>query len=386
MDKLKGLKSYNPRGQDGGRRQKVAGMIGKGKNTTESAQDHQSTPLSALQDPASFGPPPRRVPGQPLPPPSSVRSITSSTSSASAGLGAPLTREEMDAARRKREEAERTATQEQVREPPGPYRADTTGLTTAGLPKPPTFRPGQSQSPPAAPARSTPPSLPPRLPPRTARPVIESPPPPYATAQQITPSDSYINQGAVNRLAQSGISVSAFNIGGTSSPPLPARTHSNSIPTSPANGSQMNELQAHFSKMNTTTSSTQASTGTTWAQKQAALRTASNFKKDPSSVSLSDARTAATTANKFRERHGEEAAAGLKTANSMNQKYGIMNKVQSYGSGAGATSASTQPNSPASPTYGITGKKAAPPPPVKRRELMENAPPIPMGSKPKPLG
>ena len=42
----------------------------------------------------------------------------------------------------------------------------------------------------------------------------------------------------------------------------------------------------------------------------------------PSSVSFSDARAAASTANNFRERHGEQAKTGMQKAQDMNQKYG----------------------------------------------------------------
>ena len=48
--------------------------------------------------------------------------------------------------------------------------------------------------------------------------------------------------------------------------------------------------------------------GTTWAQKQAALSTASQFQRDPSKVNSADAHAAFSTANNFRQRHGEEVA------------------------------------------------------------------------------
>lgn len=162
---------------------------------------------------------------------------------------------------------------------------------------------------------------------------------------------------------------------------------------------QVNELQNRFSKMSTTTSTTQApEQGTTWAQKRAALDTASKFKKDPSSVSLSDAKAAASTANNFRQRHGEQVAAGAQKASAINQKYGVADKL-------GGFAANTQGQEPAahqqqqgqgaaliSAVGGLAAKKKAPPPPPKKPGLgsltKEDAagddepPPVPMATRP----
>ncbi|CAI4217830.1 unnamed protein product [Parascedosporium putredinis] len=48
----------------------------------------------------------------------------------------------------------------------------------------------------------------------------------------------------------------------------------------------------------------------------------------PSTVSFQDARSAASTANNFRQRHGDQVASAARTANSFNQKYGISDRVQ----------------------------------------------------------
>ena len=58
------------------------------------------------------------------------------------------------------------------------------------------------------------------------------------------------------------------------------------------------ELQNRFARLNAgqSQSQDQPAEGTTWAQKQAALKTASNLNKDPSSVSASDAKSAVGTA------------------------------------------------------------------------------------------
>jgi hypothetical protein len=366
--------------------------MGKGKGNS-SAEDHQSTPLSALKDPASFGPPPKRVPGQTPGSPAVARADTGS-------LGAPLPRSQIEEDRqrqREREEAERRAAEEPP-PPSGPYRVDTTGLSTAHLPRPPAFRPHEMSESPTAPSSGRPkPALPPRLPPRnpTHSNVPLSPPPSYNDCTHSTdPSRGMLNQGALNRLGHAGVSVPGFDIG-SKSPPVPSRTSTTSPPVpsrmsavappppiSPArNGPQLGELQSRFAKMNTTSPPPAAGTGTTWAQKQAALKTASDFKKDPSSVSFADAREAASTANNFRERHGEQAASGLSAANSLNQKYGVMDRMKSYSSDGTTPQQVPQPAS----GFGAASKKAPPPPPpAKKRELQSGPPPVPLGSKPKP--
>lgn len=351
----------------------------QGKVTsTAGAPEHQSAPLSSLKDPASFAPPPRRVDysgGGP------VASAGSSAGSISANQRL-----------QEKEEARRRAEEEANRPPPGPYRPDTTGLSTAHLPKPPAFRPNAA-SPPATSASSRPkPSLPPRLPPRqNSNPDEFAPPPPptYNEAtQQASPSQGALNQGALNRLGQAGVSVPGFGIGRTASPPVPARrTASPPVPprqnssTSNSHGSQLDELQSRFANMSTPSSgTTPPSTGTSWADKQAALRTASSLRDDPSKVTTSDLKSAASTANNFQQRHGDQVAGGWRAASGLNQKYGIAGKMNSF------TSTNTSPESPTQSSQGGLGKKAPPPPPPKRKELGGSSgepPPIPLSSKPK---
>lgn len=355
------------------------------------AREHQSTPLSTLKDPSSFAPPPKRLDYNG----GTAGSATSSSAglaSAPPGSARQRLQEKAEAARRAEEEANRP--------PPGPYRTDTTGLNTAHLPKPPAFRPNAISPPPTPNATSRPaPSLPPRLPPRqNSNPdAYTAPPPPtYNEAtQQGTASQGILNQGALNRLGQAGVSVPGFGIGRTASPPVPARqtasppvphrqSSNSSAPTSPlapaGHTSQMSELQNRFSKMATPSAGAAApATGTSWADKQAALRTANGLKDDPSKVSASDLRGAASTANNFQQRHGEQVASGWKAASGLNQKYGIAGKVNQFASSSAA------PAPAPSPTQAI-GKKAPPPPPPKKKELAGGAgepPPIPTGSKPK---
>ena len=147
------------------------------------------------------------------------------------------------------------------------------------------------------------------------------------------------------------------------------------------------------------------SQGTSFAQKQAALRTASQFRNDPSSISLSDARSSAATANNFRERHGEQVATGWKGANQLNKKYDVANRFNGTTDQSGSASPVKEDgpiamrdntvkaiggeSMPASPWANEQSqgafKKAPPPPPVKRIGTGSSGgpPPVPMGSKPR---
>jgi hypothetical protein len=208
-----------------------------------------------------------------------------------------------------------------------------------------------------------------------------------------------LNQGALNRLGQAGVSVPGFGMGRsapppvparrTDSPPIPPRQNSVTGPTAPpattGHGSQLGELQSRFGKMSTGTTSTEPpATGTSWADKQAALRTASGLRDDPSKVSGADMKNAASTASNFQQRHGAQVASGFKTANGLNQKYGLAGKVNNFASSSSSTSSPSQPI--ASASGGIGKKPAPPPPPPKKKELGSSSgepPPIPLSSKPK---
>lgn len=200
------------------------------------------------------------------------------------------------------------------------------------------------------------PSLPPRLPPRTA-----------------SDDAAQMNQGSVDRLGARGVSVPGLGIG---------------------NGdAHVNELQNRFAGLKTTQNQTQnqrqepPAQGTTWAQKQAALKTASQFQKDPSTVSFADAKAAAGTANNFRQRHGEQIAAGAQQANNINNKYGVANKVGGYASKVqGQTQGQTQGQ--VNGVVAAKKKPPPPPPPAKKPQLFQTAgedgapPPIPMSTRP----
>ncbi|KAK7949700.1 hypothetical protein PG988_016339 [Apiospora saccharicola] len=349
MSDWKGIvkKGWHPEKEGTTLRGQVSGLLGRGGDQPSSSAHRDATPITSLKDPASFAPPPRRgvappppVPGKPAPPARPGSNGGYSTYQAEQDEGV----------------------QEQPAAPPKPYRVDTTGLSTAHLPPPPSRR-GDGHTPPPASSSARPPpplppsrggggapspSLPPRLPPRsgTSSPVHSAQSPVHAQLPSATTGN--LNQGAVSRLSQAGISVPGFGIGGGSkspAPPPPPRTGSPSSFSSKASG-HMTDLSARFSKLGGGGSSSSpppptttvaapppamaggsASQGTTWAEKQAALRTASNFHKNPSSVSFSEARTAAGTANNFRQRHGDQVASGMRTANNLGQKFGVVEKA-----------------------------------------------------------
>ncbi|KAL4725572.1 hypothetical protein ACLX1H_007721 [Fusarium chlamydosporum] len=386
-----------------GIRGQVKGLVGRGKSDDADRSNHVSVPISQLKDPSSFAPPPKRtgtglIPAAPKPEAPAPRKVVPAPSKYQ-DPRAPV------------QESMYAEPEEQLEEQPqsrGPYRTNTTGLSTDNLPKPPGRRDGadgRSSQPPSYQSamtgvgggRAAPPSLPPRLPPRTnsASTVGSSP-----AASPAPTGNGLLNQGAVSRLGAAGINVPGFGIGRSSpaaaaspSPPPPPRPGVASPPPAQA-PSHMNELQNRFSKLGTSSSNANAaaapppSEGTTWAQKQAAFKTASSFQKDPSSVSFSDARAAASTANNFRQRHGEQVAAGAKAANNFNQKYGVLEKAQnSYSKFQGnqsqdqSVAAGVSSPGPAS----VVGKKKPPPPPPKKKPALIGAPAPPTDDEPPPI-
>ncbi|ODA82678.1 hypothetical protein RJ55_01186 [Drechmeria coniospora] len=349
-------------------RGQVSGLVGR-KSAGNDRSNHVSRPLSELKDASTFAPPPRRVgtPGAPSPSPP-IRSPPATSASAS-------------------------GRQQGSAEPPPP----------------PPRRPGavhgndgESSSDPGGSASR---SLPPRLPPR----------------ENASPGSGHLPRGAVDRLGAAGVSVPGLGIGrsgpASSTPPSlppPPRTVGASAAMKGGLGSlgtQVNALQSRLSTADTSTGAKGGSAGTTggstgggttWAQKQAALKTASAFHKDPSSVSFSDAKAAASTANNFRQRHGDQVAAGIKSASELDQKYGVRDKVGAYASDAGqdAGQASGQGRAGsesataslattlAGAVPGLAGKKKPPPPPPPKRAGVaaavngDTAPPVPTSTRP----
>ncbi|GKT88438.1 LOW QUALITY PROTEIN: GMP synthase [Colletotrichum tofieldiae] len=301
----------------------VNGLLGRNKDDADK-EGRVARPLSSLQDPSTFAPPPKRVPGANPPPPPRSRSNAASP-------GAPPPPYEDPNRYQQQQEEEEEA-------PPRPYRVDTTGLSTTHLPPPPGGRmvPTAERRPLVKPPHGHRPQV--CLPDcRPGPPSVTSPAPAAPAASG--GGGGYLNQNAMSRLGAAGVSVPALGIG-KSAPEPPARSNAGSPAPPPRNGAfsppsgQMNELQNRFAKLGKSSSQSSSppppSEGTTMEQKQAALRTASNFHKNPSSVSMSDARSAASTFNNFRQRHGEQVASGVKSANNLNQKYGISDKVGKY--------------------------------------------------------
>lgn len=250
---------------------------GKKKDPNEYARDHQSTPLSSLKDPDSFGPPPKHSayqggaaspssPAQPPPP--------------QGGWGASVP---TPSRRQQQEEVV-----EEPPKPPEPYRANTTGLRTDNLPKPPVRR-AAADGGAASPARTASPSLPPRqtptlpapqamkpppsLPPRmTENPTEYDPPPPpsYGEATKLPQDAATINQGAATRLSQAGVSVPGFGIGSEAQSQPPQAS-----PAGPTgHGPQLSELQQRFSRMNTGTQASATSPASPTAAAAAAAKKA----------------------------------------------------------------------------------------------------------------
>jgi hypothetical protein len=394
------------KGKDG-----IDSLRGKGK-TDSMPERQQPRPLNTLKDPYAFGAPPKNVNyhgGTALP-----NQNTPHTGS----LGDHLSSDEVEALEAYRQQKQRQQQEEESpKGPPLPFRADTTGLDTSHLPPPPTRRDGADgrSPPPAISARPKPPgpALPPRLPPRQNTNPRPSPPSSHASSTDADIHKGILNQGALNRLGAAGVSVPGFGIENKSKPGLPPPPSASPSRNSPPfqapsnNASQLNELQSRFSRLNKSTDQKpeSSSEGTTWAQKQAALKTASSFRNDPSSVSLNDARNAASTANNFRERHGEQVKTGWQSANKLNTKYGIADKANSYGGQNNAhveepeySGIEMQDNEHGShvssgQSHSIADKKKPPPPPAKKAGLAGSGiprnggvapPPIPLSTKPKP--
>lgn len=416
--------------------------MGKGKQSeTQAAKEHISKPLASLKDPASFGPPPKNVNyhgGAALP-----NEITPHRG----GLGAPLTQAEISSANRMVQavevEEEEDESQSKSMPPPLPFRADRTGLKTDNLPPPPVHRDLQQFQNHTARSPSPPvsqPKLPPRLPARqntTSPPVAvaEVPPPSYdaVAAKQVT--DPYLNQSAVNRLGNAGISVPSLGIGrkGDSNP-----WENEKSQTQTASTNQLSELQSRFARMRgisqdtVATSAPSPSTASvtqpspqpsmpSWKQSQSALQTAQNIRTDPHSVTLADAQSAAQTAgqaqrsaNAFREKHADSIANAQAKAKAWDQKYKVTSKinkfldehtdpdeanaqqqqqqqqipgVSSYGQASQVPvypNTTTQPMSSPPPTElaASIARKPPPPPAPRKPAHMQAPPPVPTGTKP----
>jgi hypothetical protein len=402
--------------------------MGKGKKPGDNAaSEHVSRPLSSLKDPSSFGPPPKNVNyhgGAALP-----NEITPHRG----GIGAPLTQEQIESANRAVHgpAPEEVAEQEKKKGPALPYRANTTGLNTDHLPPPPVHR--NIISPPPAEGAQPPkpkPGLPPRLPARQNTAEISPIPPPSYDAVVAQPAPTppastaaTLNQSAMSRLGKAGVNVPSLGIGRTNSSTSNNNPWSNepsqSQSQTPNGGNTMSELQSRFARMNSNDSSSQAQSPSaqptsppTLQQSQSAFNTAQNFRRDPSSVSVNDAKDAANTANTaarsasaFRDKHAGSIAAAEQRGRAFNNKYQIQSRFERFldkhapledeqqqqqGGQPQQNLQSPSPpvQSPSTEMAASISRKPPPPPPPKKPAGMHGnsvgppPPPVPLGTKP----
>ncbi|GAM91648.1 hypothetical protein ANO11243_097000 [Dothideomycetidae sp. 11243] len=349
------------------------GWVGKKEdNAYERAQEHVSAPLSSLRDPSSFAPPPKHVnyhgadavaahssgPSTSSTPVRDTRVYDTDRGGLGGALGADAIRAQSEAARHEQEEAERP------KPPPVPYRVDTSGLRTDNLPPPPVRRNAPSPSSPAPPPRTTAspssagmPQLPPRLPRRqNSNPNEFTPPPPpsYGEATRNPPAQDHAPApAAASRLGAADITVPSLGINRSAGA------------QSPAHNEQVSELQSRFKNLRTTspttTSQSPTSSGPSFSQASSALATARQARADPSSISLAQAREAASTANQVNNRYGAQIGAGLRAASD------------------------AAPPGSAQNLAALAAKKKPPPPPAKSvaAAAAAAAPPVPVGSKPR---
>ncbi|RMZ76234.1 hypothetical protein DV738_g5077, partial [Chaetothyriales sp. CBS 135597] len=429
---------WHPKGKEGGKESwrgdfkgisQVAGWMGKAKIGDDAgASPHISRPLATLKDPASFGPPPKNINYH------GPAALPTEITPSRVGLGAPLSQAEIEAANAV---ARAPPVQEYEEEstkagPALPYRSDRTGLSTSHLPPPPVHV-----------AISQPkPGLPPRLPARqnsTGLGTPASPPPPaYDTVisqpsqpAQSDPANGILNASAINRLGHAGVSVPGLGVGKAPTPPNapsnpgtrdPSRSRQPGS-TSTGAASTFSELSSRFAARNNSASTLPTTEPTsaqpedrpnatpTWQQSQNTLRTASNLRKDPSSVSMADARdaaqvtsSAARAANTFREKHADTFAAAGRRANAFDQKYKVKSRFESFlDKHAPLDEPQAQPQQqqhqqplpqqspPIQPSpspeiaASISRKPPPPPPPKKPISLVGSgvaAPPVPISTKP----
>ncbi|KAK6353194.1 hypothetical protein TWF696_005179 [Orbilia brochopaga] len=394
--------------------QQVASWTGHGPKPG-SKQDPSTVtarPLTSLKDPYSFGAPPKRDPKAPLPPPAQPSVLASEDESV----------------------PEQAQPQDEEPAPPRSFQANTTSLSTRGLPAPPkrilgtTSASTPSTSPPPQASRPTPPlpsrGQPPPLPGRQVTRSISPPETPSSFPLVKGPGTAPSTIAASARLARAGVSVPGFDIGTANtsapSPPLPSRDRPIPSPralsqkdatASPAPSYSVNQLSGRLASLKPSSSSSTEpaetpSTGTTWAQKQSAFKTVMQARKDPTSVSLSDAAAAAKTADNFRQRHGDQVAQGYQRA----EAAGLVGSSAASGSGPAKSPAggwgdvasrasktaslysnrsnpsdTSVADSGGSSTLASIAAKKKPPPPPKPRDLdPANAPPpIPLSTKPK---
>ncbi|KAK2853279.1 hypothetical protein FQN49_005225, partial [Arthroderma sp. PD_2] len=255
------------------------------------------------------------------------------------------------------------------------------------------------------------PSLPPRLPPRresSEQQKPDSPPPAYEA--MAGNSVKQLNQGAINRLGNAGVSVPAFGINRAQVPPEASKA---------AASMAQSELQQRFNQMNRNPSPPATHSSSTLQPNQQQQQPPPPPQGTSSEIHEDGTRSPSTSANAFRERHNEHIQAGMNKLNGINQKYGISKKINSfiedqkspaYPQGqqphqpqAHCPCQSTPPPPPPPSNHPYANpdssssrpdlnkrKPPPPPPPMKPGSLSSNAvshspspPPLPLNTKPR---
>lgn len=326
-----------------------------------------SRPLSALRDPSTFAPPPKRVGTSssfeiPVSSPSATVPLSPNHSTTTTATALPEVH---------------PIPQHEPQKPPPPYRVDSTGLPTAHFRPPPVRNAAAPNT--SNVARRSPPALPPRLPPR--------------------------NSISTN----SPRSASSFSVAAASPPltnPLPSPTRPQAVEIQPHPSKLPSSFSSPFTPaaVAATANTSTSQQGMTWAQKQSALRTASKFQKDPSSISLVDARRAISTTNNLHQQHCDQVAIGFQTARNSEDKSDEGEKaIQLTRSGSETRTHSSFSKTDVRPfaiaassgnMSRITGaiNKKPPPPPPKRANISKTTlesettdgtpPPIPTSTRP----
>ncbi|PYH90017.1 hypothetical protein BO71DRAFT_402586 [Aspergillus ellipticus CBS 707.79] len=367
----------------------VAGWMGKDKDKNDDAEEHVSAPLSSLKDPASFGPPPKHVKYH------GAAALPNETTPDRSGLGAPLSREQINYQNAQQQQQEQDEMEEAQKPagPPLPYRANRTGLDTSNLPPPPVRLMDSPVEATAAPSPRPKPNLPPRLPSRNnTTPSPHPPTPPPAYSPQVL--EGHLNQDATSRLSQAGVSVPAFGIGNNSNQwRRDSSTSGTASPTTagPVSQTPVNELQNRFSQLRTTPSRSPA---------PPPPARGNSISTQPSSISTCDTRSGSSTINDFREPHNDKIQAGKQKLSGINEKCGISQRVnKAFGDQKNPENAAPpippHPNANRSTSSidsdALSRKKAPPPPPPKKAGMRStpvpgaapSPPPLPLSTKPR---
>lgn len=159
------------------------------------------------------------------------------------------------------------------------------------------------------------PLLPPRLPPRRL-PAGDSNAG-FPEERQVSGEDLAERGGlssgaasALGRLGKSGISIPGFE---TTTSTSHATSKTPILPPPASSPPSIGSIGDRFSKPK----SEAPATGTTFQEKQAAVKTANAFYQDPTKVSFSDMKAAAGTARNFQQRHGEQVTEGIRVGSKL---------------------------------------------------------------------